>query len=162
MTHRPAQATVEFALAVPLFLLVVLALADFSRLLFTYVSLTNGAREMARVASVATSQDSAAVAAFNAYTIISGVTNPATDHVVVTVADESCVNDQRQGNSCATGTLSSATCNLPLQARCTLPPRRSAGGGYVQVDVTYTFTFLTLTSMPGVSVLTTSARSYVE
>ena len=45
-----AQSLVEFALVVPLFLLLVLGLIDFSRLLFTYVSLSNATREMARVA----------------------------------------------------------------------------------------------------------------
>ena len=49
-TRGRAQSLVEFAVVVPLFLLLLFALIDFSRLLFTYVSLSNGAREMARVA----------------------------------------------------------------------------------------------------------------
>src|SRR5438309_1362898 len=85
---RPAQALVEFALAVPLLLLVLLALIDFSRLLFTYVSLADGAREMARVGALARNSSASAVAAFNDYTLIAGSGNPATDQVVVTVADQ--------------------------------------------------------------------------
>ena len=41
-----AQSLVEFALALPIFLLLMVAIIDFSRMLFTYMSLTNGAREM--------------------------------------------------------------------------------------------------------------------
>lgn len=171
--RRRAQSTVEFALAVPLFLLVLLAILDFSRLLFTYVSLTNGARELARVAAVASSQDSAAIGAFTAYTVIAGGADPTTDKVVVTVADQSCATDERQGRTCATGSTSTATCTLPLSTTCPLPSRRSAGGGYVQVDVNYSFTFYPLftNQLAGVvdvsfmrpsSLLTTTARTYVE
>ncbi len=41
-----AQSVLEFALVVPLFLLLIFGLIDFARLLFTYASLSNGAREM--------------------------------------------------------------------------------------------------------------------
>jgi hypothetical protein len=47
-----AQSIVEFALVMPLLLLLVFALIDFSRLLFTYISLTNGTREVARTVSL--------------------------------------------------------------------------------------------------------------
>jgi Flp pilus assembly protein TadG len=46
------QALVEFALIMPLLLVVVFALIDFSRLLFTWISITNGSRELARVVSI--------------------------------------------------------------------------------------------------------------
>jgi len=81
MIRRPrrAQAIPEFAIVIPLFLLMIFALIDFSRLLFTYVSMTNGAREMARVVSVTYpwvknhAQDAAnTVAAFNNLTVIGG------------------------------------------------------------------------------------------
>jgi Flp pilus assembly protein TadG len=168
-----AQATVEFALALPLFLLVVLALIDFSRLLFAYVSLADGTREMVRTATISRSASIAAVASFNNFTLLAGNANPATDQVVITVADQSCVSDQRQGHACAVGSLSSATCTLPLQPSCVLPPRASAGGGYIQVDATYSFVFSPLfqnnlanvadvSFMRSISVLTTSARAYLE
>jgi len=170
---RPAQALVEFALAVPLLLLVLLALIDFSRLLFTYVSLADGAREMARVGALARNSSASAVAAFNDYTLIAGSVNPATDKVVVTVADQSCVVNQRQGLGCAAGSLSSTTCSLPLQPSCVFPARLSAGGGYIQVDVTYSFAFNPLfqnqlanvtdvSFMRPVVTLTTSARANLE
>src|SRR5438270_4660530 len=90
-----AQALVEFALVLPLFLLLVLGLIDFSRLLFTYISLTNGARELARTAALPRSTSTASIAAFNNHTLVAGSTNPATDRIVVTVADLSCVRHQR-------------------------------------------------------------------
>lgn len=168
-----AQALVEFALAVPLFLVLLLGLIDFARLLFTYVSIADGVREMARAAAIAPNSGSTAVAAFNNYTLIGGSASPATDQVVITVADVSCVTNQRQGLACAPGSLTSTTCTLPLQSSCTLPPRSSAGGGYVQVDATYSFTFNPLFQnqvagvtdvafMRSVSVLTTSARATIE
>src|SRR6185436_5650583 len=49
-----AQALYEFALVLPLFLLLMFGLIDFSRMLFSYVSIANGARELARSASVST------------------------------------------------------------------------------------------------------------
>lgn len=51
-TRGPAQSIVEFALVMPLLLLLVFAMIDFSRLLFTYISLTNGTREVARTVSL--------------------------------------------------------------------------------------------------------------
>jgi Flp pilus assembly protein TadG len=46
------QSLVEFALVMPLLLLLVFALVDFSRMLFTYISITNGARELARIVAI--------------------------------------------------------------------------------------------------------------
>jgi Flp pilus assembly protein TadG len=171
--RRPAQATVEFALAVPVFLLVLLALIDFSRLLITSISLANGAREMARVAAMARGPSASAIAAFNNDTIIAGSANPATDRIVIVVADQLCVSDQRQGNACGPGELASVTCTLPLQAACVLPRRAGAAGGYVQVDVTYSFQFNPLfqnqlanvteiSFVRSVSLVTTSVRAYIE
>src|SRR3989442_9739135 len=176
--HRPvrgqlrAQALVEFALALPLFLLLVLALVDFSRLLFTYISLTNGAREMVHAAALPRNSSIAATAAFNNYTLVAGSTNPLTDQIVVTVADQSCVRNQGLGQACTPGSLSSVTCPLPLQPACTLPARLAASDGYVQVALTYTFVFnplfdsvLSILANAGMAtqpVLITPARAYVE
>ena len=168
-----AQAMVEFAIALPVFLLLLLALIDFGRLLFTYISLTDAAREMARSAAVSHNPDGRVIAAFNDYIFFTDSTNPATDQVRVTVADASCTTDLRQGNPCSTGSVANVACSLPLQTSCTLPPRTSAGGGYIQVDATYSFTFNPLfqswlggladvSFMRPLSVLTTSARAYLE
>jgi hypothetical protein len=75
-----AQSLVEFAIVMPLLLLLVFALIDFSRLLFTYVSLTNGSREVARAASLsgewlklhATTDTTDIVNAFNNLSIFAG------------------------------------------------------------------------------------------
>jgi hypothetical protein len=53
------QALVEFTMILPLFLLILFALIDFGRGFYTWLLVTNAAREGARVA--ATQQDSAAV-----------------------------------------------------------------------------------------------------
>jgi len=63
--HRAARATgqglVEFALVIPIFLLLFVALFDFGSAVFTYNSLTNAAREGARLAIV--NQDTPSVTA---------------------------------------------------------------------------------------------------
>ena len=53
-----AQAMVEFALVIPIFLLVVIAIIDVGRGVFAYNSITNGAREGARLAIVNQTQAS--------------------------------------------------------------------------------------------------------
>jgi Flp pilus assembly protein TadG len=50
--RRRGQALVEFALVFPIFLLIFIALFDVGRAVFTYNSLTNAAREGARLAIV--------------------------------------------------------------------------------------------------------------
>lgn len=49
---RRGQALVEFALVIPIFLLVMVALFDLGRAVFAYNTLTNAAREGARIAIV--------------------------------------------------------------------------------------------------------------
>lgn len=48
----PGQALAEFALIIPLFLLIVVAIVDIGRGVFAYNSVTNGVREAARLAIV--------------------------------------------------------------------------------------------------------------
>ena len=55
---------------VPLFLLLLFGLLDFARLVFTYVSLSNGAREMARTAAISQTWNNGATAASNHETIV--------------------------------------------------------------------------------------------
>lgn len=57
--HGTGQGLVEFALVVPLFLLLFMAIVDFGSAAFTYNSLTNAAREGARLAIV--NQDTSSV-----------------------------------------------------------------------------------------------------
>jgi Flp pilus assembly protein TadG len=75
--RQRGQSLVEFALVVPLFLLLMLGVIDFSRLLFTYVSVTNGARELARSVTITGNSLSTVVSAFNNLTIIGGPLSPA-------------------------------------------------------------------------------------
>ena len=48
-THRRGQALVEFALVIPVFLVLMVALFDLGRAVFAYNTLTNAAREGARM-----------------------------------------------------------------------------------------------------------------
>jgi TadE-like protein len=172
--RQQAQALLEFAIVVPLFLLLMLALIDFSRLLFTYISLTNSTREMARVAALSIRWNSSdAVDAFNNSSVIAGPQNPASDSATITAGDAACARELDRGASaCTSGTSTTRTCSLPLQAQtCVLPvPRQD---GFVQVDVRYTFDLNPLfqNRLVGVVdafflrpsvVLTTRARAYVE
>jgi Flp pilus assembly protein TadG len=71
-THRhrtPGQALVEFALVIPVFLLLVFSLFDLGTAVFSYNSLTNAAREGARLAIVNQDHDSILLRAKNAVAI---------------------------------------------------------------------------------------------
>lgn len=159
--RRSAQATVEFALAVPVFLLLVLALVDFGRMLFTHISLSNSAREMARVLAVPTTSNATAIAAFDNFAEVLGGTNPSTDSVTIRVYDAS-------GSLLASQT---GACSLPLaSSNCSVPPRSTASeGGWIDVTVSYTFSFVPVFKAPfGLSVLNPStvlsstARAFIE
>jgi Flp pilus assembly protein TadG len=170
--RTPAQAVLEFAVVVPLFMILLFALIDFSRLLFTYVSLSNGAREMARTASVSNNWSStAAVTAFNNYTIVAGGQNGATDTVTILAGSANCGHTEDTGGTC-TPAPTSVVCTLPLQASaCTLP--QPTPGGFVEVQVSYTFQFnplfqtrvngiIDVSFMRPTAVVTTISRAYVE
>ena len=88
-SRERSQALLEFALVVPLFLLVMFAVIDFARLEFSYISLANGAREMARVAAISTSSSDTVVDSFNNLVLISSDWNGlnTNDSVTITVAD---------------------------------------------------------------------------
>jgi Flp pilus assembly protein TadG len=170
------QSLVEFAIVVPVFLLLMFALIDFSRLLFTYISISNGAREMARVAAVSTPaggswSSSDAVTAFLNSTIVAAAQNPATDKVTVRSGSPTCARTLDTGGTCSPAPVP-VICLMPLStASCTLnAPSR---GGFVEVRVDYTFQFNPLfqNRLSGVvdvsfmrpsTLVTTTARAYVE
>jgi Flp pilus assembly protein TadG len=178
---EPAQSLVEFAVALPFFLFLVLAIFDFSRMLFTFISLTNTAREVARVASISTSPDADVLGAFNNYALYLGAPD-ASDSVTFIVADQTCSYQEAQGTvTCTQGTKRTLTCTiapLPLQvSTCNLPvsaPRSLAGAGYVEVTLTSRFVFspffdamlaraqqLASASQPPFT-LSTTVRAYME
>jgi Flp pilus assembly protein TadG len=175
-----AQSLVEFAVVVPVFLLLLFGLIDFARLVFTYVSLTDGARELARTASISqawntspTSANAAAIAAFNNYTVVLGSENSATDSISFTVANANCAHAQDTGGTCSSpNTPTQTTCTLPLStATCTLPQPKA--GGFMQVQVAYTFQFnplfqnrlsgvVDVSLMQPTAPVTTTSRAYTE
>ncbi|HEV7665304.1 MAG TPA: TadE/TadG family type IV pilus assembly protein [Chloroflexota bacterium] len=176
--RHTGQSLVEFALVVPLFLLLVFGLIDFSRLLFTYVSLSNGTREMARVAAVSTNWSSpTAVAAFNNYAMFGGGRDATTDSVTVVTGTAACGRTRDTGGTCSPAPpkvtcpmTSTPTANPPLSG-CTL--NQPSSGGFVEVQVTYTFQFNPLfqNRLAGVTdvwfmrptaQVTSTSRAYVE
>jgi len=171
--RQSGQSLVEFAIVVPLFLLLMLGLIDFSRLLFTYVSISNGAREMARVAAIPTATSSSdAVTAFINYTVVAAAQNAATDNVSVRNVDIKCARNLDTGGTCSPAPAPPVICPMPLStASCALSaPSR---GGFVEVQVSYTFQYnplfqnrlssvVDVSFMRATSLVTTTARAYVE
>jgi Flp pilus assembly protein TadG len=104
-TRSQAQSLLEFAIVVPLFLLLLFAMIDFSRLLFSYISITNGARELARSVTITSTSMSTVSSAFNNLTIIGGPFSPATN---VTLAP---------GSGGGSGSIS---CTNTTDAMCTI------------------------------------------
>ena len=86
---RRGQALVEFALVIPIFLLLLIALFDVGRAVFAYNTLTNAAREGARLAIV--NQDKASVLArAKGQTAIVELNDPSADvHYYQVAADGS-------------------------------------------------------------------------
>ena len=68
--HRAGQALVEFALVIPVFLLLLVGLFDLGRAVFAYNTLTNAAREGARLAIVNQDEPSIIEHAKNASAIV--------------------------------------------------------------------------------------------
>jgi Flp pilus assembly protein TadG len=102
-----AQSLLEFALVLPLFLLMMLALIDFGRLLFSYASLANGARELSRSMTITGNSAVTAISAFNNLTIVGGTISPAT---TITLQPSS-------GSGSGSGSTSCTATTSPL---CTL------------------------------------------
>ena len=174
-TRHSAQSILEFALVLPLFLLLLFGVIDFSRLLFTYVSMSNGAREMARVAAVSNGWTNAApITAFNNYTIVAGAASgSSSDGVTVISGSWLCADTVYGGGTCSgSQTPTTQMCPFPLQtSTCTLSA--PLPGGYVEVQVAYTFQFnplfqtrldgiLDVSFMRPTAQVTTTARAYVE
>jgi hypothetical protein len=112
--RQRGQSILEFALVLPLFLLLVFALIDFSRLLFTYISITNGARELARSVTITANPMTTVVPAFNNLTIVGGPISGASS---VTFAPAS------------GGGSGSITCSGSTDALCTLRITSTPSGG---------------------------------
>jgi Flp pilus assembly protein TadG len=170
--RQGAQGLVEFALVVPLFLLLVFALITFSRLLFTYISLANGVREMARAGAVSWNWTAAPmIAAFNNTVIIAGP-QTVSDTITIRTGDAACARLLDAGSACSTSTL--YRCTLPLSAgTCTPALARPPQDGFVEVTVEYTFQFNPLfenrlqgitnvSFMRPTATISTTARAYVE
>jgi Flp pilus assembly protein TadG len=98
---------VEFAFIIPVFLLLLFGLIDFARLLFTYTSMANGAREFARSVTITANNPTAVANAYNNLTIVGGQMVPSTS---VTLAPGSGLGS---GSTVCTGT-GAALCTLQV------------------------------------------------
>lgn len=119
--RRQGQALVEFALIVPVFLLLLLAAVDFGRIFFTYIQLNNTARE------------AAAYAAFN----------PGDGDVQFTTIAKREANVQAQRGE--TTLSAAATCKNSLGAAllCSSAQGGTGAGNRITVSVTEPFNFFT-------------------
>jgi Flp pilus assembly protein TadG len=125
------QAVVEFALILPVFLLLLVIAVDFGRLFFSYIQINNAAREGA---------------AYGLHLPTDCGGNPclATSGIATHARQET--NAQGQRGEAATGIVVSATCANP--AGTTIPCTSATGGGTgagntITVNVNESFTFLT-------------------
>jgi Flp pilus assembly protein TadG len=103
-----AQSMVEFAIVVPLFLLLLFAVIDFTRLLSTYASLVNGGRELTRAAAISSRGWGDAASAFTNLTVFGGGTTATTSAITLSPDTGS-----------ASCTLSATGCTFNLGATCT-------------------------------------------
>jgi Flp pilus assembly protein TadG len=149
--HRSrGQSLLEFALIVPIFLLFLFGLIDFSRLLFTYISLANGTRELARVAampSTTTTNPSAPVSVFNNLTLFGGpvangatqvtFTNASSQSISCTVGATGCLLSLSTPKGSATTTLTNSLAQSVSYTFTSAPDpaafRATANGDYVMV-----------------------------
>ncbi len=109
-------AAVEFALLLPLLLLLVFGIIDFGRALNAQITLTQAAREGARLAALGDSN------------VVSGTQTAATGLSPVSVGV----------SSCPAGTTSGATCTT-----VTTCPANAATGVSAVVQASYSFSFIT-------------------
>jgi Flp pilus assembly protein TadG len=118
---RRGQGLVEFALIVPVFLFFLLLAVDFGRLLFTYIQLSNTARE------------AAAYAAFN----------PTTDDTTLTTVALREANVQAQRGQGAITATSQCTDTAGAALACSAAQGGTGAGNRIEVYVDETFTFFT-------------------
>ena len=115
------QALVEFALILPVFMLVMLIAIDFGRLFFTYIQVNNAAREGA------------------AY----GAGNPTSTTGITSRAQQETNAQGQRGENPITVTAGCADSSGALPGGCADAPGGSGTGNTITVGVGENFTFLT-------------------
>ncbi len=135
-SSRPGQSLVEFALILPIFILMIVGLFDFGRAIYAYNTVSNAAREATRVAIV--NQTEAGIKAEAVKQAVS---------LNLTSADVS---------------VSYSNANLSGGAPCNATPRQN--GCIVAVVVTYQYTAATpiVSNLVGTLSLSSTARMPVE
>ena len=115
------QAVVEFALIIPVFMLLLLIAVDFGRLFFTYIQLNNTAREGAAYAAL----------------------NPATDPATLTTAALAESNVQAQSGEGAVTATASCVDSSGTHLDCASAAGGTGAGNRVTVSAGETFNFFT-------------------
>jgi Flp pilus assembly protein TadG len=149
--HRRGQSLVEFALVLPIMLLILVIAADFGRLFFTYIQVTNAAREGAGYASLHAADDP-----FDQGAFVAGAAASATGEA------------NAQGQTGEGGlTVEAPVCFNPVTSAtlsCNAASDFADGiGNYVRVTVREDFSFLTpiISSLVGVLPLNATATAPV-
>ena len=119
--RQRAQAVVEFALIIPVFILLLLMAVDFGRFFFTYIQLNNSARE------------AVAYAAFN----------PTTDNASLATIARREANVQGQRGEGAITATSSCVDDAGIAVACVDATGGAGAGNRITVRLNGTFTFLT-------------------
>ena len=131
------QSVVEFALILPVLMLIFLVALDFGRLFFSYIQVTNAARE------------AASNAALEARNVQNGTLTAADYYAGIVTAATQETNVQGQQGATAAIAVSSPTCFTPAAQAisCASAPQDSTTatgiGNTVRVTVTQPFSFLT-------------------
>jgi Flp pilus assembly protein TadG len=136
---RRGQAVAEFALILPVMLLMMLIAVDFGRLFFTYIQVNNAAREAANYAAAHAIDYQSNPLDYQGY------------HDSVAAAGLAEANNQTQTGATTPMAISSPACftpgTPPTSIDCTsapeIPAKASGIGNQVSVTVTQQFTFLT-------------------
>lgn len=128
------QALVEFALVIPIFLLLLFALVDFGRVVFAQQAITQGAREGARAALVAALDAAITTTACPGTSTYCKIRTAAKSQASgVTLTD---ANITGQSGGCASGFAdSTSTCFYPSGVTCTDPANPPPVVVNVQVTV---------------------------
>jgi Flp pilus assembly protein TadG len=118
--RRRGQAMVEFALVLPIFLLILLIAVDFGRLFYTYVEMNNAAREAA------------------AY----GASHPTDQAGMLALAQQE-TNTQHQSGAGAVSVIAACHDSGGANLACANAPGGNGTGNSITVTVASSFTFLT-------------------
>jgi Flp pilus assembly protein TadG len=151
LKKESGQAIVEFALIVPIFIILAFGLIDFSRLLYHNIIITNASKETLRLVSVGNDITSISNRLENIVEPITGSVTPST------------VDDKdKDGKDCTKITLSSPPDSTIVAYITPTYTSTLNSGDEMTINVTYTYKFITLVSTIFNSGVNIEAKSYTR